>query len=229
MKALVIGDGEVGKSLQQVLGCDVRGKKEREDREGYFDIIHICFPYFEGFVEEVKKYQKQYKPKYTVIHSTVPIGTSKKLKAYHSPVRGMHPDMEESMKTFVTYLAPHNEELKSYFKSKGMKIEMLVNAKDTEALKLLDTTYYFWNIIFEKAVYEFCQQRGLDFSSIYTHANETYNDGYLMMGKDNVRRPVLKHIQGSVGGHCLVPNAEILSEEHGFDLTKILLTMNKSL
>lgn len=235
MRSLIIGNGEVGKSLVKVLECEIRDK---EDINGVFDIIHICFPYWKkmwfqfwkrSFEQEVKRYQEIYNPQYTIVHSTVPIGTCRRLGVYHSPVRGMHPEMEKSMKTFITYLAPANVEISDYLESKGMKIEMVNKTEETEALKLFDTTYYFWNIIFEKEVHKFCEDTKLNFDVVYKHANETYNEGYKAMGKLYVRRPVLRHIEGKVSGHCLVPNAEILKEQHGFEIAKILLSMNNNL
>ncbi len=227
MNSLVIGAGEVGESLAQVLECDIIDRDEELDEE--YDIIHICFPYSEEFKSEVKRYQKIYKPKYTIVHSTVPIGTCAKLDVFHSPIRGMHPKLAESLTTFTTYLAPGNDEIKYYFEEKGMKVVSVGKSEETEALKLFDTTYYFWNIMYEKKVHQFCEDNDLDFDVIYKHANETYNEGYKQMGKLHVRRPILKHMEGPVGGHCLVPNAKILSEEHNFKIAKLLLNMNEVL
>ena len=98
MKSLIIGAGEVGKGLHKVIGGKIMDK---EPVKGEFDIIHICFPYSKNFSLEVTKYQLMFKPKFTVIHSTVPIGTSKKLKAIHSPIRGVHPYLAKGIKTFV--------------------------------------------------------------------------------------------------------------------------------
>ena len=41
---------------------------------------------------------------------------------------------------------------------------------------------------------------------VYTWANETYNQGYKELGKENVIRPVLFPPKGEIGGHCVVPN-----------------------
>mgnify|MGYP001598211915 FL=1 len=220
MKSLIIGSGEVGTSLQKVLNCDIRDK---EPKQGKYGIIHICFPYTKDFVRQVKKYQKEYKPKYTVIHSTVPIGTSRKCKAYHSPVRGMHPHMEQAMKIFVTYLAPQNDFLKKYFENKGMHIEFCSKTEDTEAGKLLDTTYYGWNIIFEKFVYDYCRRKNLDFEAIYNRFNDTYNKGYTELFKSNVVRPILKQVGGEIGGHCVIQNCYLLKNE---EIPKIILRLN---
>lgn len=207
MKSLVIGNGEVGTSLGLVLNCEVVGiTKEKKD----CDVLHICFPYSDTFEKEVKRYVKLFDPKYTVIHSTVPIGTSRKLNAYHSPIRGMHPNLADSITTFTTYLAPYNEELKGYFKKFGMKVEQVENTEDTEALKLFDTLQYGIMIMVEKEIHRYCEENGLDFDIVYTHANETYKDGYIKMGRENVVRPILSHMGGEIGGHCVIPNTRLL-------------------
>ena len=224
MHSLVVGNGEVGTSLGEVLGCEVLGETT-EKRE--CDVLHICFPYSYKFGKEVKRYQQLYNPKYTIVHSTVPIGCCQGLGVYHSPIRGMHPNLAQSIKTFVTYLAPENRELKNYLESYGMKIELVKKPRNTEALKLFDTTYYLWNILFEKMLYAYCKEYNLDYQLIYKKANETYNEGYVRLGKPEVQRPVLKHIEGKVGGHCIIPNAEML--EKSSEIAKLCLNLNEAL
>ena len=210
-KSLVIGNGEVGGSLFNVLRtCHNTKIKDKEDLEGRFDILHICFPYFKGFKREVAKYKELYNPKYTIIHSTVPIGTSRYCKAYHSPVRGIHPQLEKGLKTFVKYLAPSNRRLKEYFEKAGIKIKMLRKPETTEALKIWSTTQYGILIMLEKEIFGFCQKNNLDFNKIYIDANRTYNEGYKELGREEVVRPILRHIDGRISGHCIMQNLEFL-------------------
>jgi len=225
MKSLIIGAGEVGKSLYKVLKnyhkIDIRDKKNQYLNK--YEILHICFPYSKSFINYVKKYQNIYNPKYTIIHSTVPVGTSRKCKAYHSPIRGKHPFLEKSIKIFVKYLAPKNTFLKKYFEKASIKIEMFDKPETTELLKILSTTYYAWNIIFCKEAKKLCDKLKLNFNEVYTKANKSYNEGYKKLGKTNVIRPILKPIPGKIGGHCLIPNCKLLK----CNLTKIILNFNK--
>ena len=126
MFSLIIGRGEVGTSLYNVLkkkyDVSIRDKEDVEINKQVY-VLHICFPYFKDFINEVKSYIEIYQPKYTVIHSTVPIGTSNQCEAFHSPVRGMHPNMEKGLKTFIKYLAPKDNFLKKYFEDAGIKIK----------------------------------------------------------------------------------------------------------
>jgi len=58
-------------------------------------------------------------------------------------------------------------------------------------------------------VYEFCKKNNLDYDLIYRDATETYNQGYTAMNMRHVRRPVLHHSEGEIGGHCIIPNLDL--------------------
>lgn len=227
MKTLIVGYGEIGKSLESVLNkkyetfsIDINNKAE-----GKYDIMHICFPYTKDFIKEVKRYRKLYKPKYVVIHSTVPVGTSNKCKAHYSPVRGTHPHLEKSLQTFVKYLAPHNNILKLYFESVGVQIEETEKTQTLEAMKLYCTTIYALNIVAEKEVWDYCKKHDLDYNIVYTESNKTYNEGYAKLGFPQFSRYMLKHSDGKIGGHCLIPNCKLLKT----DISKFILKQNDKL
>lgn len=213
MKHLVIGLGEVGKAIREVLSCDGIGPGETAPRETY-DVLDICFPWSDRFVQSVRQYQQQYRPGYTVIHSTVPVGVSRSLSAHHSPIRGKHPDLYRSVLTFTKYISgPEAPVLAGHYAQYGIPVCAVPNQEDTEAMKLWDTTYYYWNVHFMRQVKAYCDRKGLDFSWVYTHANHSYNHGYQEMGMPQFTRPVLTYQPGPTGGHCLVPNAVLLNTE----------------
>lgn len=224
-KTLIIGAGEVGKALFGIL------KKHyttyiQDKTNGLvmkIDVMHICFPYSKTFIGDVKDYVEIHRPKITVIHSTVPIGTSRQCQAFHSPIRGEHPNLEKSLRTFVKYLAPKNQTLKQYFEKVGIPIKLVNKTEDTEALKLWSTTQYGMFILLQKGIYRFCQENNLDFKLIYTEANRTYNDAYLKLGRQNVLRPILRQMRGGIGGHCVLENCDLL--KHFF--TRLIKRMNK--
>lgn len=226
--SLIIGKGQIGTSLYNILkqkcAVEIRDINAEKDYENVY-VMHICFPYSKKFISEVKKYQKLYNPKYTIIHSTVKMGTSDKCGAYYSPVRGIHPYLEQSLQTFVKYLAPNCEYLVEYFKNVGITIEQHHSTKTLEAMKLYCTTMYGLNIIAEKEIYNFCKKHGLDFDAVYTKSNETYNEGYRNLGFPQYSRYNLKHQSGKIGGHCVVPNCTLLKT----DITKFILRQNKKL
>ena len=101
--------------------------------------------------------------------------------------------------------------MKEYFEKVGIKIKLVDHPNDTEALKLWSTTQYKRFIELEKEIYEWCGKNKLDFEIVYTDVNETYNKGYKKLGMNHVNRPVLKHIKGKIGGHCILPNYKLLN------------------
>jgi hypothetical protein len=58
----------------------------------------------------------------------------------------------------------------------------------------------------------YCESHGLDFGTVYTDANGTYNAGYQALGKSHLTRPLLKHMGTGIGGHCVRENAALLPD-----------------
>jgi hypothetical protein len=212
-KHLVAGGGEIGSAIAAVLQAHIVDKDPQKNTwsEWQYDYLHICFPYFNGFEKEVAEYQKEFEPKLTIIHSTVPIGTSLKCGAVHSPCRGKHPNLYAGIKTFTKYFGgKKSKEAAELFSSKGVPVESGFTSNDTEAMKLWDTTMYGWNILLEKEVYKYCKDNGLNFDLIYTKANESYNKGYEQLGYPEFKKYILNHVEGKVGGHCVINNLPLL-------------------
>jgi UDP-N-acetyl-D-mannosaminuronate dehydrogenase len=209
---LVIGLGEVGNAIKTILQCDGYDIKKEYKVKDHYETIHICIPYSDTFVETVREYQKRFTPKITVIHSSVPVGTSRKLKAVHSPVRGVHPQMVKGIKTFVKFFGGKKaRKAANIFKEKDVHTYCVDESETTEALKLWDTTQYGIMILLNKEIKEYCDKFKLDFDIVYTMANATYNDGYRKLGRKEVVRPYLKFVEGKIGGHCVVQNADLLA------------------
>jgi hypothetical protein len=211
MTHLVIGKGEVGTAISKIFNCEAIDKNNNFPSTKY-DIIHICFPYYDEFEEDVKNYQKVFNPTYTIIHSTLPVGTSRKLNAIHSPIRGIHPNLEEGIRTFVKFLGGEQaSEVASEFKRAGLKIMLFDNPETTEALKLFDTEYYRTCIEFAHRVKNYCNKMNLNYSEVYRLANITYNQGYTELGHEEFVRPVLQPIMTKeIGGHCVMPNSKLI-------------------
>lgn len=215
MKHLVIGLGEVGAAMQKVLGCDGYDPEQHLNApNGPYDMLHICFPHSDKFVEFVDAYKNAYKPKNIVIHSTVPIGTSRICKAVHAPIRGVHPNLARSITEFKMFVGGDGAwvvapELKKF----GIPAVPVRAAEDTEAMKLWDTTQYGVMIMLNKEIHDFCEKYKLDFNIVYSLANSTYNETYRRMGRPEVVRPHLRYMAGKIGGHCVVQNAHLLESE----------------
>lgn len=215
MNHLVIGMGEIGTAMKTVLEKEycVEGRDIESDCVEKFDVMHICFPYFIGFEKQTEEYKNLHLKEngLLIIHSTVPAGTSKACNAVHSPVRGIHPHLVNGILTFVKYFGGERAvEASVIFEKLGIKTKTTEKSETTEALKLWETTIYAWNVILEKEINRYCEKNGLDFNIIYKDANQSYNDGYEQLGRPEYKKYVLKHMDGPIGGHCLIPNAKLL-------------------
>ena len=233
---LIVGYGEIGKSMYNVIkesGKYKLFKKDKEDLEldEKVDVMHICISYFDNFVEVVVDYINKYKPKLTIINSTVRPGTTQKIyektKALvvHSPIRGRHPHLEEGILKFVAFIGPTSEEAgklaKEHFDSIGVKSEILSSAVNTEVGKLLSTTYYAINIAFHQEMDRICKHYGSDFKEAVSRFNETCT----MDINHKIPRPVM--FPGVIGGHCLIPNIEILKMDIKSDFLDDILKSNE--
>lgn len=214
MNNLVIGLGEVGESLKNFLDCE--GVDLGDQIEGKRDVIHICFPFEKDFFDNVKIYIEKFDPQIVIIHSTVPVGATREIgdNCVHSPIRGKHPNLEESIKTFTKFFGgPMAEEASQIFKERGVDVITTLKAENTEAMKLWDTQIYKEAILLNKKIHQYCVDNDLDFDLVYTKANETYNEGYRKMGNPEYAKYVLKYIDGPIGGHCVESNSKLLFDD----------------
>lgn len=211
MKHLVVGLGEVGSAIQNIFKADGYDKNWSIEPKGDYDMLHICIPFNEEFHATVELYQKAHNPKWTVIHSTVPVGTTKKLGGVHSPIRGVHPFLYDSIMTFVKYVGGEDsKEVAQIFKLYGLKTFICKDSDTTELMKILDTSTYGLNILIEKETARLCELYGVPLEEVYTHANDTYNEGYATLGMPQFHKYNIKHMDGKIGGHCIMQNAQYL-------------------
>lgn len=219
-KTLVAGNGEVGRALKEILNAkyEVRSIDKGEEESGSFNILHICFPYSDRFVDSVVEYVDKYKPEAIVIHSTVPVGTTEAVEkmrsgVFHSPIRGKHPDLTGGIKTFAKDVggsdADLGKQIADYFLAAGIPARFISGSKNTELAKLMCTTYFGWNIVFCKEMKKLCDKYGVDFDFAYTQFNKDYNEGYSKLGMSQFVRPVLNPAAGKIGGHCVMNNCRL--------------------
>ena len=214
VKNLVLGLGEVGSSVREVLGCEGIDKDVQNIPQA--DVIHVCFPYSEKFVDIVNNYALQTQAQLIIVHSTVPVGTCKSIGEHvvHSPIRGKHPRLAESIRTFVKFFGgPRAQEAAQIFIDKGVRTLTSARAENTEAMKLWDTEIYREAILLNKKIHQYCVDNGLDFDIVYTQANSTYNEGYSKLGFPEYTKYVLKYVEGPIGGHCVDPNHILLNKK----------------
>ena len=233
MKTMVIGMGEIGTALhdilkekynRQVFSFDIKNGEDK-DKMPRVDILHICIPYYEKFVEDVNEYASICLPKYTVIHSSVPVGTTAKIDgmAFHSPVRGKHPGMKEGLLTYVKYLSwDHSlyyeaSVVANYFFAAGITSKTLPDTRATELGKLLALSRYGVYLAFAKEQEAICEKFGVNYHRAVTDFENTRNQGLEKLGDKNLdlRQPLLWPFTGRyVGGHCTVEDMEILLKQN---------------
>lgn len=221
---IIIGNGEIGNSLGRVLGIKPFG---RHDTTLLYDepvsIMNICFPYTDDFVDRVKKYQAMYRPSFTVVHSTVPVGTNRSLGSVSSPVIGIHPHLDEGIRTFTKFLGGEKaSEVADYFRRKGLKVYIFDKSETSELMKILDTTFYGVCIEYTKDVKRQADKFGVPFEawSIWT---SNYNESYQKLGHPEFTRPNLTPILKPLGGHCVLPNAKMIDTK----FTKLINESNE--
>jgi UDP-N-acetyl-D-mannosaminuronate dehydrogenase len=174
------------------------------------DVLHICYPFqIKNFIRETARYIELFKPAVTVINSTVGVGTTRKIAertgaaVVNSPVRGKHARMLEELQSytkFVGALDPAAGELAaSHFASLGLKTKILSSPEATELAKLTETTYFGVMIAWAQEIERYCDQSGQSYEEVVTFYDEI---GFF---------PRVKYFPGIIGGHCVMPNIEILT------------------
>jgi UDP-N-acetyl-D-mannosaminuronate dehydrogenase len=213
-RIVVAGLGEVGKPLLELVserhaatGVDI----EPAAITGSIDVLHVCFPYeIPDFVGECSRYIDLYQPKLTVINSTVGVGTTRAVAertgahVVNSPIRGKHARMLEELRVYVKYIGALNPEAADlavdHFESVGVKTKVLASPEATELAKLTETTYFGVLIAWAQEVERYCDLTGAHYDDVVSFYDEI---NYL---------PRVKFFPGVVGGHCVMPNIEILEQ-----------------
>ncbi|MEM0357293.1 MAG: GDP-mannose dehydrogenase [Candidatus Bathyarchaeia archaeon] len=247
-KVLVVGLGEVGRPLFELLkesgkfdvyGYDLDKEKMRNIGQSnaipeVFDVIHVCIPCHDKneFVENVADYVERFKPKLVIINSTVAPGTT--LEVYrrvngaclvaHSPVRGVHKSLEYmkwELKRWTKYIGGVNQEsataAKEHFEKAGFKTKILKSSLETELAKLFETTYRAWMIVCFQEMHRISRHFGADFDEVVDFIEDTH--------RVRLDRPVM--FPGVIGGHCLIPNAELLLKEYDSEFLRLILKSNE--
>ena len=220
---VVVGYGEVGKAIGRVLedgGADPVAI--HDPRLDHFclpargEVVHICFPYDDSFVTRVKALTNA--SNLVIVHSTVLPGTCDKFGWVHSPVNGKHPNLYGDIKRFVKWFGGgRSAEAGAIFRNAGLEVLCLPRALTCELAKVLDTTRYGWEIMWHKEAARLCERYGEDWDTVLTEWTRTYNDGYAHYDDERsgltYRRSTLFPLPGPIGGHCVIPNLDLLPDD----------------
>jgi len=245
---LIIGLGEIGHTLFALLndakesfvvyGLDLDQTKmqelaqNRRNVPSQIDTLHICLPCGsqQNFVDTAVGYIEEFKPKLTIINSTVPPGTTMKVAERcrcliaHSPSRGVHKSPEHmkwEMKRWTKYVGGANESAAKaahvHFEKLGLKVKVLKSSTETELAKLFETTYRAWMIACFQEMHRISKDFGADFDETVDFLEDTH-----LLRFD---RPVM--FPGVIGGHCLIPNTELLLKAYDSEFLRLILASNE--
>jgi UDP-N-acetyl-D-mannosaminuronate dehydrogenase len=227
-KILVIGLGEVGKPLMEliqerfdVVGIDINPVEFHEK----CDVMHICFPFANNFVDQCVAYINKYQPSLTIINSTVSPGTTRaiyqksKVPIAYSPVRGKHAKMKQELLQYVKFIGGIDQEASKraaeHFQSVGMKTKILSSPEAIEFSKLTETTYFGLLIAWAQDLERCCDKMSLNYDEVASFYDEI---GYL---------PRVKFTPGVIAGHCVMPNIGILKTNFKSDFLDAIEKSNE--
>lgn len=235
MNHLVIGRGEVGSSVAQALRKYYSIVYDRDieaiDVPEPINILHIAIPYNDRFKLSVNEYRDLYQPDLIIVYSTVPIGTCEELEAVHSPVEGRHPNIAHSILTSRRWIGTSNfilADLAASVWEPLCNIKHMDSANFTEWLKLRSTSKYGVNLVWADYEAKVSRKLGMDFADLKKF-DEDYNALYLELGLPQFQRYILDDPQGHIGGHCVVPNAELLDNQYPNDMLKAIQKMKQAI
>lgn len=225
MNVLVMGGkGKVGsviaKIAAQKFGCVHVLDKGQDTVPAVvpMDFLHVCIPYSKTFVKDVRKVAATYSAHYIIVHSTVPVGTTRLLGAHaaHSPVRGQHDNLAWGIKRFIKYVAgvtPRTgKECEAHLRGMGLGVIRWGKPEDTELMKLLCLSRYMNDLAFYEVAEALCRKAGVAPVKLLEWT-WSYNDGYEAMPGMRYRRPELTFPKGVAGGTCVTPVSRMLYEQ----------------
>jgi len=240
----ILGAGEIGSAIASIakkknFKVYIRELNYDQIKTQPIDFLHVNIPEKSPnkFVSIVSKNILEINPTLTIINSSTTPGTTRKiykrtlLPIVHSPVIGLHPRLENSIKNyFPKIIGPVNKKSETlaakHLKDLGLKVEIYSSSEDSEAAKLFDLVYYAWNIVYCKMMFKACKDLNLNFEDVYTRHNQIYNKGYTKL-QPNITRPVMIPHPGPIAGHCTIPDTIMIDKYYNNSLTKFILKENK--
>jgi UDP-N-acetyl-D-mannosaminuronate dehydrogenase len=245
---LVIGLGEIGYTLFALLNEEKKGftvygldldetkmrqlNQSRSKFPSQIDTLHVCLPCSnqQNFADVVVGYVEEFKPKLVIINSTVPPGTTMKVAerckclVAHSPARGVHKSAEHmkwEMRRWTKYVGGASpgaaQAARCHFEKLNLKVKVLKSCTETELAKLFETTYRAWIIACFQEMHRISRVFGADFDETVDFLEDTHRLRF--------DRPVM--FPGVIGGHCLIPNTELLLAAYDSEFLRLILESNE--
>lgn len=238
-KEVVCGLGEIGKPVYEIFsssfptqGFDIDPKlipKNNSKFDKYeTKFLHICIPFNSRFIRNIQELKKKFSPQGIVIHSTISPGTTKKIQdkikdipIIYSATRGVHKRMLSDLKKYVKFFslekdAPRvkwaSSQYVSIMKKCVVKTKQMTNPITLELAKIVvDTSYYGWLINYAQISNIIAQKHNVDYDEMWSFADEIQK----FLGN----RP--KMFPGFIGGHCVIPNLELIDDSALWQIDKI--------
>lgn len=226
----VVGLGEVGRPIfelvskhHEAVGVDVAVPAVGVQR---VDVMHVCYPFeIRDFVGETARYIERFSPNLTLINSTVGVGTTRAVATrtgaavVHSPVRGKHARMREELLNYTKFVGAMDpasgRSAAKHLESIGMRTSILSSPEATELAKLTETTYFGLLIAWSHDVERYCDKLGLDYDEI-----TSFYEGIGFL-------PPIRYFPGVIGGHCVMPNIEILGRVGPSEILDAIKSSNR--
>ena len=227
-KDIVVGLGEIGSPILKLIsratiavGYDINKKHMNKNKfnkyqniDTYF--LHVCIPFTKEFITNVVLLSEKFNPEAIIIHSTVSPYTTKKLQdklnipIIYSATRGVHKRMLSDLRRYAKfYSIESNAPRKNWasinfsklMKKCGVKTKKMSSPLTLELAKIIvDTSYYGWLINYAQLSNMIAIQNKVDYDEMWSFADEIHK----FLGN----RP--KMYPGFIGGHCVIPNLELI-------------------
>jgi UDP-N-acetyl-D-mannosaminuronate dehydrogenase len=229
-KTLVVGLGEVGGALAEVLertGPVLKHDLEPRDFSDPVEVMHLCVPFTrqDQFEEIALSYIERFKPALTIINSTVLPGTTRAIAqrsgrpTAYCPVRGKHVRMVLDLLHYKKFVAACDLETarraQEHFRQAAIQTERMDQPETLELAKLAETTYFGVLIAFAQEVNRYAGAVGADYEQAVRFFQEV---DFL---------PHTPYFPGFIGGHCVSPNINLLRRIADSPLLEAVLDSNR--
>lgn len=230
-KDIVVGLGEIGLPIlkliskkENAVGYDLNKKLMNEKKFKKFEswktrFLHIAIPVNEKFIPNVIQLYKKFQPGCVVIHSTISPGTTERIQKkldvpiIFSATRGVHKRMLKDLQTYTKFFAiskhaPKKDwaitNYRKTMKKSGIKTQQMSKPETLELAKILcDTTYLGWLINYAQLTNTIAIQHNVNYDEMWAFSDEIHEK----LGN----RP--KMFPGFIGGHCVIPNLELIQNQ----------------
>ena len=230
-KDVVVGLGEIGNPILKMLSkknivvgfdlnCDLMDEIKFEKYKNLeTSFLHIAIPVTDKLITNILKLYKKFLPECIIIHSTIKPGTTEKLQkkipipVIYSATRGVHNRMIYDLKRYTKFFvistnAPRSKWALSRYvkvmKDCGIKTKKMSNPETLELAKIIcDTSYLGWLVNYAQLSNMIAIQYGIDYDEMWSFSDEIHRN----LGN----RP--KMYPGYIGGHCVIPNLELINNQ----------------